>query len=171
MRWIWIDRILTIDRGKRCVAIKNVSLAEDVVHDHFAADEHRPAWPIFPQSLIVEGMAQTAGVLVGHARDFAHLVVLAKISRAHFHQVARPGLCLRYTAVIDRLDDSGAATKGTVELIDPADPAAAPSPVAEIDLMFSHLDQSRAALLDLPKHNFIFTGQLLELMRQSGLPA
>ena len=37
MRWIWIDRIIELEKAERCVAIKNVSLAEDVLHDHFPA--------------------------------------------------------------------------------------------------------------------------------------
>ena len=46
MRWIWIDRILELERGKRCVTIKNVSAAEDVLHDHFPATDKRPAMPV-----------------------------------------------------------------------------------------------------------------------------
>jgi hypothetical protein len=37
MRWIWIDRIVALEKGRRCVALKNVALAEDVLHDHFPA--------------------------------------------------------------------------------------------------------------------------------------
>jgi len=91
-----------------------------VLHDHFPATERRPATPLLPHSLIIEGMAQTAGILVGHARDFAEKVILAKIGKAEFTAVARPGFCLRYTATIERLDDSGGSTSGEVDLIDPA---------------------------------------------------
>ncbi len=80
MRWIWIDRITQLERAKQCVAIKNVSLAEDVLHDHFPANNTRPAIPVMPNSLIIEGMAQTAGILVSHANDFSEKVILAKIS-------------------------------------------------------------------------------------------
>ena len=57
-----------------------------------------------PNTLVIEGMAQTAGILVGHANDFAEKVILAKIARARFSHAARPGDMIRYTAVIDRLD-------------------------------------------------------------------
>ena len=63
MRWIWIDRFELFEPGVRAVAVKNVSLAEDHLHDHF------PGFPIMPTSLMVEGMAQTAGILVGEARN------------------------------------------------------------------------------------------------------
>ena len=37
MRWMWIDRILELDSNERLVAVKNVSLAEEYLHDHFPA--------------------------------------------------------------------------------------------------------------------------------------
>lgn len=169
MRWIWIDRIMELERGRRCVAIKNISLGEDVLHDHFAADPTcgRPPTPIMPNTLVIEGMAQTAGILVGHANDFEERVILAKIGKATFTAAARPGYTLRYTATLDRLDASGAATSGQVDLIDPA--SAEVKPLAQIDLLFSHIDQNRANL-PLPDHNFVFTSQLMDLLRQSGFP-
>ncbi|MEX0774326.1 MAG: hypothetical protein WD042_01290 [Phycisphaeraceae bacterium] len=169
MRWIWIDRIIELDKGLRCVAIKNVTLAEDVLHDHFPAvtDEAgralRPAMPVLPNTLIIEGMAQTAGILVGHANDFREKVILAKIGKATFTAAAGPGHTLRYTATLERIDPSGAATHGVVELLDPAQPAAAPVPLATIELMFSHIDRNRAGLA-FPEHNFVFTGQFRELI-------
>ena len=60
MRWIWIDRFVEFESGRRAVAIKNVSLAEEHLHDHF------PGYPIMPNSLITEGLAQTGGLL-GHS--------------------------------------------------------------------------------------------------------
>jgi len=80
MRWMWIDRILELEHGRRCVAVKNVSLAEEHLHDHF------PGTPVMPGSLMIEGMAQTAGILVGHARDFKEKVILAKIGKAVFER-------------------------------------------------------------------------------------
>jgi len=165
MRWIWIDRIVALEKNRRCVAIKNVSAAEDVLHDHFPATERRPATPLLPHSLIIEGMAQTAGILVGHARDFAEKVILAKIGKAEFTAVARPGFCLRYTATIERLDDSGGSTSGEVDLIDPATGNA--KPLAAINLLFSHIDRNRAGLA-FPEHNFVFTSQFMDLLRDSG---
>src|SRR5262245_41783391 len=70
MRWMWIDRIVELVPGKKAVAIKNVTMAEEHLHDHFPAGQGRPALPVMPASLIIEGMAQTAGILVGHAVHF-----------------------------------------------------------------------------------------------------
>jgi 3-hydroxyacyl-[acyl-carrier-protein] dehydratase len=89
MRWIWIDRIVEFEEARRCVAVKCVSAAEDVLHDHFPATEHHPATPVLPNTLIIEGMAQTAGILVGHAGGFREKVILAKIARAKFTEIGR----------------------------------------------------------------------------------
>lgn len=64
MRWIWIDKFVEFQSRLSAVAIKNISLAEDYLHDLY------PAFPIMPASLIIEGMAQTAGILVGEAPIF-----------------------------------------------------------------------------------------------------
>lgn len=165
MRWIWIDRILELERGKRCVAIKNVSAAEDVLHDHFQATDDYPATPVLPNPLIIEGMAQTAGILVGHANDFKEKVILAKIGRAEFHAAALPGYSLRYEAIIERIDPSGASTSGTVTRIDPSNGES--KPLADISLLFSHIDQNRSGL-EFPEENFVFTDQFMDLIRRSG---
>jgi len=59
MRWIWIDRFLTFESGKSARAVKNLSLAEDHFREHF------PGYPVMPASLMLEGLAQTGGILVG----------------------------------------------------------------------------------------------------------
>ena len=58
MRWYWIDRFLEFESGRYAKAVKNVSLAEDHLHDHF------PGYPLMPNSLVIEGLAQTGGLLV-----------------------------------------------------------------------------------------------------------
>src|SRR5690606_39604980 len=114
-RWLWIDRSLEWERSARCVAVKNVTAAEDVLHDHFPAQHGRPAQPVMPNTLIIEGFAQTAGILVGHANDFREKVILAKIGKALFTTAARPGDQLCYTATIDRNNSIYASTQGIVE--------------------------------------------------------
>lgn len=165
MRWIWIDRILELEKARRCVAIKNVSMAEDVLHDHFPAQRGRKACPVMPNSLIIEGMAQTAGILVGHARDFKEKVILAKIGKAIFTDAALPGHTIIFTAYLERLSDDGGATRGEVQLIDPADSTR--RPLAQIDLLFSHIDHNRAGIT-FPEHNFVFTSQFMDLLDAGG---
>lgn len=157
------------------VAVKNVSLAEEHLHDHFAADlpgqgpggVMREALPVMPMSLIIEGMAQTAGILVGHANSFREKVILAKVSKAEMARDALPGQTLRYTATIERLDETGAATNGVVEIIDPAH-GGSPIVVGRIDLMFSHIDKNMSGLA-FPEHNFVFGEGFKTLLRTSGI--
>ncbi|QNN24757.1 beta-hydroxyacyl-ACP dehydratase [Planctomycetales bacterium ZRK34] len=176
MRWCWIDRILVLDKGARCVAIKNVSLAEEHLHDHF------PGTPVVPASLMIEGMAQTAGILTGHARGFKEKVILAKIGKAQFDCEVYPGQSLIYDATLDRIDEAGASTTGIVRLIDHAAPTrphaeqseASDAPlwqtapqIGVIELMFSHIDKNMRGL-GFPEHNFVFTDQFMNLLKNSG---
>jgi 3-hydroxyacyl-[acyl-carrier-protein] dehydratase len=150
MRWIWIDKFVEFTPRTSATAVKNVSLAEEHLHDLY------PAFPIVPHSLIVEGMAQTAGILVGEARNFAEKVILAKVGRATFHRLVRPGDTIVFRATIDQLSEQGASISGRVTVGDDL--------VAEIELMFSHIDQNLAGLR-FPEHNFVFTEQFTELLK------
>jgi len=150
VRWIWIDKFTEFESRKSATAIKNVSLAEEHLHDLY------PAFPIVPNTLIIEGMAQTAGILVGEARNFEEKVILAKVGRATFHRLVRPGETITFTAKIEQLNEQGASITGTVKVDGDI--------VAEIELMFSHIDQNLAGL-EFPEHNFVFTEQFTELLK------
>ena len=150
MRWIWIDKFVEFTPRVSATAIKNVTLAEEHLHDLY------PAYPIVPHSLIIEGMAQTAGILVGEARNFAEKVILAKIGRATFHRLVRPGDTITFAAKIDQLNEHGASISGTV--------TCGSDTVAEIEMMFSHIDQNMSGM-KFPKHNFVFTEQFTELLK------
>jgi 3-hydroxyacyl-[acyl-carrier-protein] dehydratase len=150
MRWIWIDKFIEFTPRTSASAVKNVSLAEEHLHDLY------PAFPIVPHSLIVEGMAQTAGILVGEARNFEEKVILAKIGRATFHRLVRPGDTIVFQAIVEQLNEHGASISGTVK--------SGHELVAEIELMFSHIDQNMAGL-EFPAHNFVFTEQFTELLK------
>src|SRR5256714_1191339 len=157
MRWIWIDKFTEFTPKTSATAVKNVSLAEEHLHDLY------PAFPVVPHSLIVEGMAQTAGILVGEARNFAEKVILAKIGKATFHRLVRPGETIIYSARIEQLSEQGASISGTVTA-SPSGSAGPAERVADIELMFSHIDQNLAGL-EFPEHNFVFTEQFTELLK------
>ncbi len=169
MRWMWIDRILELDKGRRCVTVKNISLAEEQLRDHFPRLGDRDSRPLQPAPLIIEGMAQTAGILVGHVRGFKEKVILAKIGKATFDCDVSPGMTLFFEANIVRLDDAGAATSGAVFLMDHSIGSTERVKIGEIDLMFSHIDRNLRGL-PFPEHNFVFTDQFFDLMRNSNIP-
>jgi 3-hydroxyacyl-[acyl-carrier-protein] dehydratase len=163
---MWIDRVVELVPRERMVAIKNISMAEEHLHDHFPAEGDRPATPVMPASLMIEGMAQTAGVLVGHAGDFKEKVILAKVNKAEFSADAVPGMTLRYTATIKQLDAMGASTAGLVEIIDPVTGRA--HAIGAVDLMFSHIDNNMAGT-QFPEENFVFAESFKTLLRMSGI--
>jgi 3-hydroxyacyl-[acyl-carrier-protein] dehydratase len=150
MRWIWIDKFVEFESGKRAVSVKNVTLAEEHVHDHF------PGFPMMPECLMVEAMAQTAGIMVGQARNFQEKVVLAKISRAVFHDFVVPGDTIRLEARMETIAPEAASTVGRITRGDQL--------IAEIHLMFSHIDQNLAGK-KFPEENFVFTGFFQSLLR------
>jgi 3-hydroxyacyl-[acyl-carrier-protein] dehydratase len=150
MRWIWIDKFVEFHSGQRAVAIKNVTLAEEHLHDHF------PGFPIMPETLCIEAMAQTAGILVGEAKNFEEKVILAKVKKAVFFDYVKPGDTIKLEAKIESITDEAASTTGKISCGDKL--------VAEIDLMFSHIDKNLAGK-EFPQENFVFTDTFKSLMR------
>lgn len=61
--FLLVDRIVELEHGKRCVGIKNVSINEPFFPGHF------PGHPVMPGVLIVEAMAQVAGIMAYLASD------------------------------------------------------------------------------------------------------
>ena len=131
MRWFWIDRFNEFVRGKQATAVKNVSLAEEHLHDHF------PGAALMPNSLIVEGMAQTAGLLIADALEFNRRVVLAKVAKAEFQYDAVPGDSILFRAVIDELKPTGslASVKSVI-----VDEKGEERPQGKAELFFAHLE-------------------------------
>ncbi len=91
--YLLIDRV--VERGEgMVVARKCVTVNEPYFQGHF-----RPPFPsVMPGTMILEGMAQTAGLLLGEGR----LAVLAAVERARFHRPVVPGDVLRFTARVAR---------------------------------------------------------------------
>lgn len=107
MRWFWIDRFTEFVRGRKATAVKSVSLAEEHLHDHF------PGAAIMPTTLIIEGMAQTGGILAADALDFKKQVVLAKVASAEFAFEVVPGDTLEYRAELVESGESGSLVRLT----------------------------------------------------------
>ena len=154
MRWIWIDRFTEFRHREYARAVKLWSGAEEVFAAHF------PEFPVVPAALILEGLAQTGGILVGEANDYCEKVVLAKIPRAHFHAEALAGQELAYEITLVDLRGEGALVAGKVT----ADGAL----FAEAEIFFAHLDQSRSQQI-FGDRNFVFSGELKHLLGMSKL--
>lgn len=152
MRWFWVDRFVEFESGKRAVSVKNVSLSEEHMHDHF------PSYPIMPTSLMLEGMAQTGGILLGEHSNFEHFVVLAKVPKAQFHEYVLPGETIRYTAQILDFQDAGGVVECKAHVEDRL--------VAESEIIFAYLDASQSSFGEsLDQKDIIhMMGGLLEIM-------
>ncbi len=133
MRWYWIDRFIEFHSGQSAKAIKNVSLAEDHLHDHFKY------YPMLPNSLVIEGMAQTGGLLVCEHGHFQEKVVLAKVPKAVFHCEAKPGDTLVYSVKIEYIRAEGAMVSATSHKGDVLH--------AEAEIVFAHLNDARLGSL------------------------
>lgn len=105
MRYILLDRITQLQPPEVARGIKCVSLSDDIFADHF------PGFPVLPGALILEGMAQLAGVLLEatmreRGRHDLH-ALLTMADRAKFRQVVRPGDRLELEARVLRVTEDG----------------------------------------------------------------
>jgi 3-hydroxyacyl-[acyl-carrier-protein] dehydratase len=89
--FLLIDRVIEIERKKRIVAIKNVTINEPFFQGHF------PNYPIMPGVLVIESMAQAGGaLLLTEIPDReSKLMVFTGIERAKFRRPVVPGDQLR----------------------------------------------------------------------------
>src|SRR5438309_2133340 len=137
MRWLWIDRFVDF-QTKRCArAVKNLSLSEDLFIDHF------PGYPVFPAPLMLEGLAQTGGILVGEANDYREKVVLAKIVSSRFTREVLAGETLVYDAELLHLREEGASVAGRIHSLPPGGSLdSTPGEfIGEAEIFFAHLDK------------------------------
>ena len=103
-----VDRIVELEE-ERIVGIKNVTANEPFFLGHF------PDFPVMPGVLIVEAMAQVAGVLVLSRIPDRHskLVLLASIEQAKFRKPVVPGDQLRIEMIVTKIKTSVAKMHGT----------------------------------------------------------
>jgi len=126
MRWFWIDRFTEFVRCRRARAVKAVTLAEEHLHDHF------PGAGLMPATLVLEGMAQTAGLLVADALDYRRQVVLAKVGGMRQEFEAVPGDTITYLAEIVELSEAGSVVRVTSRIGD--------RDHGEAELYYGHLE-------------------------------
>ena len=150
MRWFWIDRFIEFESGSQAKAVKNVSLSEEHMHDHF------PGFSVMPSSLMIEGMAQTGGILLGEKNNFEYAVILAKVPKMTFHSWATPGDTLVYTANLLDARDEGGTVECTAHVGDRL--------VADGEIVFAHLDPADPTLGAIDQKNFVFSMNLLGIL-------
>jgi 3-hydroxyacyl-[acyl-carrier-protein] dehydratase len=86
MKFYLVDRILELEPPKRIVGVKNLSLAEEYLADHF------PAYPVLPGVMMLEALVQAAAWLVRASNDFEkNLILLREAQNVRYGNFVRPG--------------------------------------------------------------------------------
>lgn len=99
MRFCLVDRITSIEKGKSLTAIKNLTLAEEYLVDHF------PGFPVLPGVLMIEALVQSGAWLLRHDDDFTFSTVLLKQARAvKFNNFVAPGNTLQLKVELQKVD-------------------------------------------------------------------
>lgn len=99
--FLMVDRVLSLENDKSITALKNITYNEQIFSGHF------PATPIFPGVLIVEALAQAAGILAFKSRDRTlndgYIYYLAGTDKTKFKRSVVPGDQLILEVEITRL--------------------------------------------------------------------
>ena len=101
--FLLVDRIIELEPGKRIMGIKNVTYNEPFFQGHW------PGRPIMPGVLIVEAMAQTAGILIARGSTKGRHALLASIDGVKFRRPVVPGDQLRLE--VEGVRSNGRATQ------------------------------------------------------------
>jgi 3-hydroxyacyl-[acyl-carrier-protein] dehydratase len=125
MRFLLVDRIVSLAPGQSIVATRAIPAAEDYFQDHF------PGFPVVPGVLLTEMMAQAAGKCLDAERRPRGKAMLARILSASFRQWVRPGDQVQLHAAISANDERFATADCRAEVNG--------HPVAQAKLFFSFL--------------------------------
>ena len=96
MRFIFVDRILELEKGRSIRALKNVSMSEDIFEDHF------PGFPVLPGALILESFEEASTPLIEATEDYSVLPTLKAFRNTKFRRFVRPGTQLVVEAQLTR---------------------------------------------------------------------
>jgi 3-hydroxyacyl-[acyl-carrier-protein] dehydratase len=107
MRFVLIDKIVSLEEGKELTAVKNVSLAEEYLGDHF------PAFPVLPGVLLLEGMIESASWLVRKTEDFVHSMILLEQARnIKYKSFLAPGSQIAYRVEARTIEENVSSFSG-----------------------------------------------------------
>ncbi len=112
MRCLLVDKIIACEPGVRIAGIKNVTLSEDFLQDHF------PGFPVMPGVLQVEAVVQLASWLAFATSGGASLLELAGIQSIKFREFIVPGDQMRMEVTVLGRDDTGMVCNAAVSVND-----------------------------------------------------
>jgi 3-hydroxyacyl-[acyl-carrier-protein] dehydratase len=112
MRYHFVDRFIEMIPGKSAKTVKNIAATEDVFTDHF------PGFPVYPGALLIEVMAQSAGLLIQKTvslRDGRRVLpILSIVKNAKFRSATLPGDSLIIDVVLDNCTADAAMINATI---------------------------------------------------------
>ncbi|KPK39188.1 MAG: hypothetical protein AMJ65_11895 [Phycisphaerae bacterium SG8_4] len=101
MRFILIDKVVSLEAGKQIKAVKNVSLSEEYLADHF------PTFPVLPGVLLLEGLIESASWLVRESENFTHSMILLEQARnVKYKSFLAPGAQIQYTVDAKTIEEN-----------------------------------------------------------------
>ncbi len=107
MRFILIDKVVSLEVGKQIKAVKNVSLSEEYLADHF------PTFPVLPGVLLLEGLIESASWLVRRTENFAHSMILLEQARnVKYKSFLAPGSQIEYTVKARTIEENVSSFSG-----------------------------------------------------------
>jgi 3-hydroxyacyl-[acyl-carrier-protein] dehydratase len=110
MRFNLVDRITEVQPGKSLRAVKNLTLGEEYLADHF------PTFPVMPGVLMLETLVEAGAWLLRLTDDFKHSVIALREARnVKFGTFMEPGKQLAVTVELVEQDEGWALLKGKGE--------------------------------------------------------
>src|SRR6059058_1550175 len=110
MRFNLVDRLLEIEPGKRIRIVKNLTLAEEYLADHF------PSFPVMPGVLMLQTLVEAGAWLLRITDDFRHSVIVLREARnVKYGSFMQPGKSMVVTAELAEATPEGAVFKGKGE--------------------------------------------------------
>jgi 3-hydroxyacyl-[acyl-carrier-protein] dehydratase len=101
MKFILIDKIVSLQSGKQIKTLKSVSLSEEYLADHF------PTFPVLPGVLLLEGLIESACWLVREKENFAHSMLLLEHARnVKYKSFLPPGEQILYTVEAKTMEEN-----------------------------------------------------------------
>ncbi len=154
MRFLFVDKVLELEKGKFARMVKNVSNSEDYFTHHF------PDLPLMPGALMLEALEQAAGILISYSLDFKALAVLEQVNNAKFRKIIRPGDQLIMEVVIRELTEMNAIVTAKIWLDGNA--------AATMKLLFSlNYEQDAEIGAGIEKMKYLYDLSTQRIYRQS----
>ena len=109
MRFTLIDKIVELTPGKSVSAVKNLSLAEEYLADHF------PGFPVMPGVLMLEAIVQAGAWLIRSTSGFQHSMVLLKEAKnVKYVDFMQPGTQVTINVTVDSMRPDETRLRGKV---------------------------------------------------------